>query len=74
MDMIIGRSLTQLNSSGHRGPSADVMWSAAVTTTRAGKCRMSVEAARRILAARYQPKPQARDFAVDWIFGQNEDR
>ena len=27
---------------GHGGPSADVRWSAAVTRTRAGKCRMSL--------------------------------
>jgi len=31
-----------LNDRGHCGPSADVRRSATVTTTRAGKCRMSV--------------------------------
>jgi hypothetical protein len=34
------------------GPSADVRRSAAVTTTRAGRCRMSVETARRRIRAR----------------------
>src|SRR5262249_167923 len=43
--LIIGRLLAPLNSSRTCGPSADVRPSTAVTTTRAGKCRMSVEAA-----------------------------
>ena len=42
--MIIGRYLTPLNSFEYC-PFADVRWPAAVTTTRAGKCRMSVKAA-----------------------------
>lgn len=45
MGMIIGRSPMPLNSRGHCGPSADVRRSAAVTTTHAGRCRMSVETA-----------------------------
>ena len=49
MGMIIGRSLTPLNSSRTLGPSADVRRSAAVTTTRAGRCRMSVDTARLLM-------------------------
>jgi hypothetical protein len=43
MGMIIGHSLTPLNSSRTLRPSADVRRSAAVTTTRAGKCRNALE-------------------------------
>ncbi len=46
MGMIIGGSLMSLNSSRTLRPSADVRRSASMTTTRAEKCRMSVDAAR----------------------------
>jgi len=44
MRMIIGRSLTPLNSSKSCTAFADLRWSVC-TTTRAGRCRMSVEIA-----------------------------
>jgi hypothetical protein len=43
--MIIGLSLTPLNSSRTSRAAAHVRQAAAVTTTRAGRCRMSVETA-----------------------------
>jgi hypothetical protein len=45
MGMIIRRSLTPLNYSRTLRPTVDVRRSAAVTTTRAGRCRMFVETA-----------------------------